>query len=164
VLFLVHRFLSPWWRRRQVPPKRRFLQEPHGVTTQKTPFFKCWFISSQLCATYPRRGTTLSLSLILHSNWLCTILLTLSANWYLSTRPNSKCQSVTVSCPSTNINLHLPRRMPSYGILRRVALVRTTVSEERSASVITVTKIGEIGRMLAVDSYKSQRPRSRHSS
>jgi hypothetical protein len=39
VLFLVHRFLSPWWRRRQVPPKRRFLQEPHGVTTQKTPFF-----------------------------------------------------------------------------------------------------------------------------
>jgi hypothetical protein len=31
--------LSPWWRRRQVPPKRRFLQEPHGVTTQKTPFF-----------------------------------------------------------------------------------------------------------------------------
>jgi hypothetical protein len=39
VLFLVYRFLSPWWRRRQVPPKRRFLQEPHGVTTQKTPFF-----------------------------------------------------------------------------------------------------------------------------
>jgi hypothetical protein len=39
VLFLVHRFLSPWWRRRQVPPKHRFLQEPHGVTTQKTPFF-----------------------------------------------------------------------------------------------------------------------------
>jgi hypothetical protein len=22
-----------------VPPKRRFLQEPHGVTSQKTPFF-----------------------------------------------------------------------------------------------------------------------------
>jgi hypothetical protein len=32
--------LLPWWRRSQVPPKRRFLQEPHGVTTQKTPFFK----------------------------------------------------------------------------------------------------------------------------
>jgi hypothetical protein len=35
--------------RRQVPPKRRFLQEPHGVTTQKTPFFEVclicdWFI------------------------------------------------------------------------------------------------------------------------
>jgi hypothetical protein len=39
VLFLVHRFLSPWWRRRQVPPKRLFLQEPHGVTSQKTTFF-----------------------------------------------------------------------------------------------------------------------------
>jgi hypothetical protein len=23
----------------RVPPKRRFLQEPHGVTAQKTPFF-----------------------------------------------------------------------------------------------------------------------------
>jgi hypothetical protein len=32
-------FLSPWWWRRYVPPKRRFLQEPHGVTSQKTPFF-----------------------------------------------------------------------------------------------------------------------------
>jgi hypothetical protein len=39
VLLLVHRFLSPWWRRRQVPPRRRFLQEPHGVTSQKTTFF-----------------------------------------------------------------------------------------------------------------------------
>jgi hypothetical protein len=25
--------------RRYVPPKRRFLQDPHGVTSQKTPFF-----------------------------------------------------------------------------------------------------------------------------
>jgi hypothetical protein len=33
-----NRFLTPWWRRRQVPPKSRFLQEPHGVTSQKTPF------------------------------------------------------------------------------------------------------------------------------
>jgi hypothetical protein len=39
VLFLVHRFLSLWWRRRYVLPKRRFLQEPHGVISQKTPFF-----------------------------------------------------------------------------------------------------------------------------
>jgi hypothetical protein len=37
-LFLVHRFLSPWWRR-SVPPKRRFLQELHDVTSQKTQFF-----------------------------------------------------------------------------------------------------------------------------
>jgi hypothetical protein len=32
--------------RRQVPPKRRFLQEPHGVTTQKTQFFKFWFVTA----------------------------------------------------------------------------------------------------------------------
>jgi hypothetical protein len=31
------RSVRQWWR--QVPPKRRFLQEPRGVTTQKTPFF-----------------------------------------------------------------------------------------------------------------------------
>jgi hypothetical protein len=35
-VFLVHRLLSLWWRRRYVPPKRRFLQESHGVTSQKT--------------------------------------------------------------------------------------------------------------------------------
>jgi hypothetical protein len=39
VLFLVHRFLSPWWWRRYVPPICRFLQEPHCVTSQKTAFF-----------------------------------------------------------------------------------------------------------------------------
>jgi hypothetical protein len=38
-LFLVHRFLSPWWWRRYVPPKHRFLQEPHGVTSQEMVFF-----------------------------------------------------------------------------------------------------------------------------
>jgi hypothetical protein len=37
-LFLVHRFLSHWWWRRYVPPKRRFLHEPHGITSQKSPF------------------------------------------------------------------------------------------------------------------------------
>jgi hypothetical protein len=37
---VVHnRVLSPWWWRRYVPPTRRFLQEPHCVTSQKTPFF-----------------------------------------------------------------------------------------------------------------------------
>jgi hypothetical protein len=36
-LFLVHRFLSPSWRRHWVPPKRRFLQEPQDLTSQKTP-------------------------------------------------------------------------------------------------------------------------------
>jgi hypothetical protein len=39
--------------------------------------------------------------------------------------------------------------MTSSWMLRRVALVRTGVSEERSASIIRVTRIGELG-MLAV--------------
>jgi hypothetical protein len=34
-------------------------------------------------------------------------------------------------------------------MLRGVALVRTDVSEDRSASFITVTRIGEIGTTLA---------------
>jgi hypothetical protein len=38
-LFLVHRFLSPWWWMRYVPPKSLFLQEQHGVTSQRTSFF-----------------------------------------------------------------------------------------------------------------------------
>jgi hypothetical protein len=42
--------------------------------------------------------------------------------------------------------------MTSSGMLRRVALVRTDVSEERSASFIRVTRIGELGTTLAVTS------------
>jgi demethoxyubiquinone hydroxylase (CLK1/Coq7/Cat5 family) len=37
--------------------------------------------------------------------------------------------------------------MTSSGMLRRVALVRTDVSEELSASVIRVTRIGELGTL-----------------
>jgi hypothetical protein len=40
--------------------------------------------------------------------------------------------------------------MVSSGLLRRVALVRTDVSEEPGASFIRVTKIGELGT-LATD-------------
>jgi hypothetical protein len=35
-------------------------------------------------------------------------------------------------------------------MLHRVALVRTNVSEEHSTSIITVTRIGELGTTLAV--------------
>jgi hypothetical protein len=38
--------------------------------------------------------------------------------------------------------------------LRRVARVRTDVSEELSASIIRVTRIGEIGTALAVTSNR----------
>jgi hypothetical protein len=53
--------------------------------------------------------------------------------------------------------------MASYGMLHRVAVVRTDVSEELSASFIRVTTINELGITLAVgaeflrnvSSYKS---------
>jgi hypothetical protein len=37
--------------------------------------------------------------------------------------------------------------MPSSGMLRRVALVRTDVSEDLSASIIRMTRIGEVGTL-----------------
>jgi hypothetical protein len=42
--------------------------------------------------------------------------------------------------------------MVSSGMLRRVALVKTDVSKELSASFIGVTRIGELGTTLAVTS------------
>jgi hypothetical protein len=42
--------------------------------------------------------------------------------------------------------------MASSGMLRRVALVRADVSEELSASIIRVTRIGELRTTLAVTS------------
>jgi hypothetical protein len=45
--------------------------------------------------------------------------------------------------------------MAYSGMLRRVALVRTDVSEELSASFIKVTRIGGIGTTLAVTSNQS---------
>jgi hypothetical protein len=44
--------------------------------------------------------------------------------------------------------------MLSAEMLRRVALERTDVSEERGASFITVTRIGELGTTLAVTSSR----------
>jgi hypothetical protein len=42
--------------------------------------------------------------------------------------------------------------MASSGMLRHVALVRTDVSDELSASFIRMTRIGELGTTLAVTS------------
>jgi hypothetical protein len=45
-------------------------------------------------------------------------------------------------------------RMASSGMLGRVALVRTDISEELSAFFIRVTRIGELGTTLAVTSNR----------
>jgi hypothetical protein len=44
--------------------------------------------------------------------------------------------------------------MVTSGMLRRVALVRTDVSEELSASFIRVTRIGDLVKTLAVTSNR----------
>jgi hypothetical protein len=44
--------------------------------------------------------------------------------------------------------------MVSSGLLRRVALVRTDVSEEPGVSFIRVTKIGELGTTQAATSNR----------
>jgi hypothetical protein len=48
--------------------------------------------------------------------------------------------------------------MVSSGMLCRVTLLRTDVTEGRSASFIRVTRIGEIGTMLAVTSIFPSSP------
>jgi hypothetical protein len=47
--------------------------------------------------------------------------------------------------------------MAPSGMLHRVTLVRTDISVEISASIIRVTRIGELGTTLAVTSNSSVR-------
>jgi hypothetical protein len=48
-----------------------------------------------------------------------------------------------------------PRGLPSSGMLRLMAPVRTYVSEERIASIIGVTRVGDLGAMLAVTNNRN---------
>jgi hypothetical protein len=50
-------------------------------------------------------------------------------------------------CLRCDVNVIHFLRMASSGMLRRVALVRTDVSEELSTSFIRVTRIGELGTL-----------------
>jgi demethoxyubiquinone hydroxylase (CLK1/Coq7/Cat5 family) len=45
--------------------------------------------------------------------------------------------------------------MASSGMLRRVDLVRTDISEELSASIIRVKRIGELGATIAVTNNRN---------
>jgi 1,4-dihydroxy-2-naphthoate octaprenyltransferase len=44
--------------------------------------------------------------------------------------------------------------MQPAGMLRRVSLLRTDISEERTASINRVTRIGELGTTIALTSYQ----------
>jgi hypothetical protein len=48
----------------------------------------------------------------------------------------------------------LPTKMASYGMLRRVSLVKTDVSKGLGASFIRVKRIGEVGTTLALASNR----------
>jgi hypothetical protein len=47
--------------------------------------------------------------------------------------------------------------MPSSGMLRREALVRTDVSEQRSASIIMATTTGELGTLAVTSNRRTLR-------
>jgi hypothetical protein len=64
--------------------------------------------------------------------------------------PCEGCLRLPATCVASNTSQH--GRMQSSGMLRRVALVRTDISEEPSASFIMVTRISELGTTLAVTS------------
>jgi hypothetical protein len=51
--------------------------------------------------------------------------------------------------------------MLSFGMLRSVALVRTDVSDEHTASIIMTKRIGKLGTTLAVTGNRSTLGRSR---
>jgi hypothetical protein len=51
--------------------------------------------------------------------------------------------------------------MSSSAMLRRVALVRTDVSEELGASIIRVTRIGELGTLAVTTNRRTLRRNTR---
>jgi hypothetical protein len=50
------------------------------------------------------------------------------------------------------------RTIPSSGMLHRVALIKTEISEESIASIIRMTEIGELRKTSAVASNRSILP------
>jgi hypothetical protein len=84
--------------------------------------------------------------------------------WNIQLVPN--CGHIDLICTTARVmrffNIFLFWRMTYFGMLRRVALVRTDVSEELIVSFIKVTRIGELGRTLAVT--RNRRTLRRHSS
>jgi hypothetical protein len=64
----------------------------------------------------------------------------------------------TDTMPEHRMNRNVGRRMPSSEMLRRVALVITNVTKELSASIIRVTRIGSVLRLLVTANAVSSLP------
>jgi hypothetical protein len=79
---------------------------------------------------------------------------TLRGTWH------SRSHSSHFSIQIKNRQILQTRRTASSGMLRRVALVRTDVSEELSTSFIRVTRIGELGTTLSVTNNRCTQRRS----
>jgi hypothetical protein len=72
---------------------------------------------------------------------------------YVETRRHEKASlNSTVRYEKKKTKKNANRRNASSGMLRRVALVRTDVSEELSASFIRVTRIGKLGASVVPSS------------
>jgi hypothetical protein len=85
-------------------------------------------------------------------------VVSLGLRFALSTEPNRVGGLHPLNRRQKQIRLskrYILYRMPSSRMLRRVALGRTDVSEERIASIIRMTRIGELGT-LAVSGSQSK--------
>jgi hypothetical protein len=66
---------------------------------------------------------------------------------FYAIKPTDTSKSIFLASLGLKEKLVINRRMASSGVLRCVALVRTEVSEAISASIIRVTRIGELGTL-----------------
>jgi hypothetical protein len=120
-------------RRRYVPPKRRFLQEPHDLTSQKTPFF----IVTAVKTSYLTR-----LELLFRCNeTVCSgaeskVVLHGSAVYHSPATSTEFKNGGAIppfrSCFSDTVFIYVMKyRMAFPGMLRRVAVVRTDIHPKR---------------------------------
>jgi hypothetical protein len=120
-----------------------FLQEPHGITSQKMAFFTLH--SDQIVSL----ADWLQLqNLTLHKPGLISGT-TVILYWRI-------CNSLVAvhTLPTETI---LRWRMASSVMLCHVGLVRTDISEELSASIIRVTRFGELGTLAVTSNRCTQR-------
>jgi hypothetical protein len=113
-------------------PKRGFLQETHGVTSQKMALLNSVLLLElqSLCTVYGGYEGSCSL----HKQLICRTAHVQCSHYE------------TYSDYVKAFKLILKRRMPYSGLLGRVVPVRNDVSEERIASIIKVNRISELGR------------------